>query len=230
MAELFPIQEVQRFWNRKTRPRVNLERTLQNSVPKPQKQEKQKEKHMAFTVHTTETAPEASKPILEGAAAKYGFTPNLLGVLAESPSALKAYGALAEAVAGTSLSPTEQQVVLMTTSFENNCTYCMAAHSTISGMTGVPEDVVESLRAGTPLADAKLNALADFTRATVRNNGFVDSSVTDAFLAAGYTNESILDVITAIAQKTISNFTNHFAHTPSDDAFAPKAWTKPANA
>lgn len=183
-----------------------------------------------FTVHTAETAPEAARPVLEGAAAKYGFTPNLLGVLAESPAALKAYGALAGAVAETSLDGTEQQVVLMTTSFENGCTYCMAAHSTISGMTGVADDVVESLRAGSAIADPKLNALADFTRATVRNNGLVDSSVTDAFLAAGYTNESILDVITAIAQKTISNYTNHFAHTPADDAFAPKAWTKPVPA
>ena len=185
---------------------------------------------MAFTVHTTETAPEAAKPMLEGAAAKYGFTPNLLGVLAESPAALKAYGALAGAVAETSLTPTEQQVVLMTTSFENGCTYCMAAHSTISGMTGVSADVVESLRAGTALADPKLNALADFTRATVRNNGLVDSSITDAFLAAGYTNASILDVITGIAQKTISNFTNHFAHTPPDEAFATNVWSKPVSA
>ncbi len=183
-----------------------------------------------FTVHTVETAPEDSKAILEGAAAKYGFTPNLLGVLAESPAALKAYGALAGAVAETSLDGTEQQVVLMTTSFENGCTYCMAAHSTISGMTGVPQDVVDALRAGTPIADPKLNALADFTRATVRNNGLVDSSITDAFLAAGYTNASILDVITAIAQKTISNYTNHFAHTPSDEAFAPQAWSKPVSA
>ena len=182
-----------------------------------------------FTIHTVDTAPEGSKQILEGAAGKYGFTPNLLAVLAESPAALKAYTSLAGAVGETSLSPTEQQVVLMTTSFENGCTYCMAAHSTISGMTGVADDVVESLRAGTDIADPKLNALAVFTRATVRNNGFVDSSVTDAFLAAGYTNESILDVITGIAQKTISNFTNHFAHTPADDAFAAKAWEKPAS-
>lgn len=181
-----------------------------------------------FTIHTTETAPEGSKQILEGAAGKYGFTPNLLAVLAESPAALKAYTAAAAAVSETSLTPTEQQVVVMTTSFENGCTYCMAAHSTISGMTGVADDVVASLRAGTEIADPKLNALANFTRATVQNNGLVDSSVTDAFLAAGYTNESILDVITGIAQKTISNYTNHFAHTQPDDAFAANIWEKPA--
>lgn len=180
-----------------------------------------------FTIHTIETAPEESKKILAGAAGKYGFTPNLLAVLAESPAALKAYTSLAGAVAETSLTPTEQQVVVMTTSFENACTYCMAAHSTISGMTGVADDVVESLRTGSAITDPKLNALAEFTREAVRNNGLVDSTITEAFLAAGYTNESILDVITGIAQKTISNYTNHFAHTPVDDSFASKAWAKP---
>lgn len=180
-----------------------------------------------FTLHTAETAPEGSKPILTGAAEKFGFTPNLLAVLAESPAALKGYTGLAGAVSETTLSGTEQQVVLMTTSFENGCTYCMAAHSTISGMTGVPDDVVESLRSGTAIADPKLNTLAEFSRAVVQNRGLVDDSVTAGFLAAGYTNENILEVITCVAQKTISNYTNHFAHTPSDDAFAAKAWTKP---
>lgn len=180
-----------------------------------------------FTVHTIETAPEESKAILEGASGKYGFVPNLLGVLAESPTALKTYTTVAGLVGETAFDGTEQQVITMTTSFENDCTYCMAAHSTISQMTGVPADVVESLRAGSPIADPKLNALATFTRALVQNGGNVDADGVDAFLAAGYTNQHALEVLVGIAQKTISNFTNHFAQTPRDEAFAPQAWEKP---
>lgn len=183
-----------------------------------------------FTLHTIETAPESAKPLLEAATAKFGFTPNLLKVLAESPAALKAYMATASAFEETTLSGPEQQVVSLTTSFENGCKYCMAAHSTVAGMIGMPDDVVESLRAGSAISDPKLNALSDFTRATVRNAGVVDSSITDAFLAAGYTTENILEVITGIAQKVISNYTDHFAHHPVDDAFAAKAWTKPVSA
>lgn len=181
-----------------------------------------------FTVHSVETAPEGSKAILEGATAKYGFTPNLLGVLAESPAAIKGYTGLAGAVSETSFSPTEQQVILMTTSFENNCTYCMAAHSTVSGMTGVPDDVVESLRAGTDIADPKLNALANFTRATVQKHGDLDDDTVEAFLAVGYTNAHILEVVIGVAQKVISNYTNHFSNNQLDEAFAANAWTKPA--
>ena len=64
----------------------------------------------------------------------------------------------------------------------------------------------------------------------MRNNGLVDSSITDAFLAEGYTTASILDVIVAIAQKTISNYTNHFSHNQPDEAFAGAAWSKPVSA
>ncbi len=183
-----------------------------------------------FAIHTTETAPEGSKAILEDAAAKYGFTPNLLGVLAESPVALKAYTTIAGSVGETAFDGTEQQIILMTTSFENNCTYCMAAHSTISNMTGVPADVVESLRAGTAIADPKLNALATFVRSVVQNNGAVGDAATDAFLAAGYTKQHVLEVLVGVAQKVISNYTNSIAETPKDDAFVPQAWEKPANA
>ncbi len=85
----------------------------------------------------------------------------------------------------------------MTTSFENGCTYCMAAHTTVSGMTGVPADVVESLRGGTAIADPKLNALANFTRALVQSGGAADVAVTDAFFAAGYTKAHALEVLSA---------------------------------
>ena len=180
-----------------------------------------------FTVHTAESAPEGSKEILEGANAKYGFTPNLLGVLAESPTALKTYTTVAGLLGETSFDATEQQVITMTTSFENDCTYCMAAHSTISQMTGVPADVVESLRSGSAIADPKLNALANFTRALVANGGNAGAAEIDAFLAAGYTKQHALEVLVGIAQKTISNFTNHLAQTPKDDAFAANLWEKP---
>src|SRR5262249_34961317 len=46
-----------------------------------------------FTVHSAESAPAASRPQLEGIGRSFGFVPNLFGVFAESPAALR--GALA---------------------------------------------------------------------------------------------------------------------------------------
>lgn len=42
-------------------------------------------------IHTIETAPEKSKPLLEGSLKAYGMVPGLHGVLASSPETFEAY-------------------------------------------------------------------------------------------------------------------------------------------
>ena len=48
-----------------------------------------------FPTHTIETAPEAAKPLLQGAKSAYSFIPNLLGTMAEAPALLEGYMTLA---------------------------------------------------------------------------------------------------------------------------------------
>jgi alkylhydroperoxidase family enzyme len=47
----------------------------------------------------------------------------------------------------------------------------------------------------------------------------------DAFLAAGYTERHILEIILAVAVKTLSNWSNHVFNTPVDAMFAAREWT-----
>jgi alkylhydroperoxidase family enzyme len=75
-----------------------------------------------------ETAPEASRPLLEGAKRKNGFIPNLLGVLAEAPAALEAYISVSDLLAKSSLTAAERETVLIAASIRNGCDYCVAAH------------------------------------------------------------------------------------------------------
>ena len=44
-----------------------------------------------FDIHTTETAPEQSREVMAGVVGKFGFLPNIYGVLAGSPAVIKAY-------------------------------------------------------------------------------------------------------------------------------------------
>lgn len=177
-----------------------------------------------FKIHTPEDAPEASRAGLEGAKQEMGMVPNLLGVLAGAPSALASYQQLSTAFASSSFNPTEQQVVLIATSVENDCRYCVAAHTTISKGARVPDEVLTSLRNGTPIADAKLEALRQFTLAAVRKKGWVEAADLEAFTAAGYGQAQILEVITGIALKTLTNYVNHIAETPLDAPFQAQAW------
>lgn len=183
---------------------------------------------MSYKVHTIETAPEAAKETLKGALKAYGFLPNLLAVMAESPAMVKAYRAVVDLFEETSLTPSERQVVLLTVSYENRCEYCVAAHSVIAGMQRVPENVVQAIRAGQPISDGKLEALRRFVSAVVVTRGLPTEADTQAFLTAGYGRAQVLDVVLGVGVKTLSNYTNHIAETPLDQAFAPAAWTKAA--
>jgi len=83
-----------------------------------------------FPLHTKESAPEASKPLLEQVEKGFGFVPNIFGVMSESPAATEAYLTLNKMVQEkTSLSPVEQQVALLAISERNGCDYCVAAPS-----------------------------------------------------------------------------------------------------
>ena len=177
-----------------------------------------------FTTHSIDTAPAAAKPLLEGAKSAYGFVPNLLGNMAEAPALLEGYMSLAGILSKTDLTETERQIILMTNNRLNGCTYCMAAHTTISQMANVPADVIEALRTDTPIADAKLEALRKFAIAVTESRGWPTDAQVNAFLAAGYTRQTVLEVILGTALKVMSNYTNHIAGTPLDDAFAPNAW------
>ncbi len=177
-----------------------------------------------FNVWDIDSAPEGSRSALEAAKKKFGFVPNLLGVLAEAPSAIEAYLSVSSAFEKASLTPAEQQVVLLSTSVENRCQYCAAAHTMVAKMVGASEEVIRSLREGEEIADLKLRALRRFTRRVVATNGWVTDQDTKQFAAAGYTKAQLLEVLVGVTQKTLSNYTNHVAHTPLDAAFAASAW------
>jgi uncharacterized peroxidase-related enzyme len=181
-----------------------------------------------FTLFDESSAPAASKPQLKSAKSKYGFIPNLMGELAASPTALEAYSSLSSLYGKSGLTAAEQQVVLLTTSFENNCEYCVAAHSTVSLNVGLDREDLIAIREGRAIAsDPRLEALRQFTQTVVRERGLVEHSDVDAFLKAGFTKANVLDVITGVTMKTMSNYTNHIAETPVDEAFQAMSWSKP---
>lgn len=49
---------------------------------------------MKLTIHTADTAPPASRPVLQGVADDLGLVPNLAGAIAESPTLLAVFDAM----------------------------------------------------------------------------------------------------------------------------------------
>lgn len=182
-----------------------------------------------FTLHTFHSAPAGSLPILHAAQKGLGFIPNLYAHFSSSPAALQAYKQLGALLEQSAFSPEEQQAILIATSIENRCAYCVAAHSFIArNLVKVGEETISALRASQPSSSRKLNSLVAFTTAVVRERGWVaDSPELKNFFAEGYTPQHALEVVLGVTMKTLSNYTNHLAGTPLDEAFAGDAWKAP---
>lgn len=176
-------------------------------------------------LHTPDTAPEGSVAALEDAKRAFGFVPNLLAFLANAPAAVNAYSGIASALESSSLTPVEQQVVLLAASIENECHYCAAAHSTVAEMVGAGDDVIEAVRSAETVPVARLEALRAFTTSIVQHRGWVPAEDLDTFLGAGFTPAQVLEVLTGVTLKTLSNYMNHMAATPVDEAFAKMEWS-----
>jgi uncharacterized peroxidase-related enzyme len=173
-----------------------------------------------FTPVTKDTAPEASLPVLEHVEKIFGFVPNLMGTLANSPAAAKGYHALISEFVNCSLTPQEQQVVLLVVSVENRGSYCTGAHSAAAkSRAHVPTEIIDAIRNRQFLSDPKLNALAALTRELVRDRGYADHETFQAFFAAGYRNDQVLEILLGIAVKTISNYLDHISAIALDPAF-----------
>ncbi|NJB81364.1 carboxymuconolactone decarboxylase family protein [Wenyingzhuangia aestuarii] len=177
-------------------------------------------------IHNLETAPEASKPFIEKSQKAYGMIPGLHGVLAGAPKIFEAYQTLHELFTETSFNEDELTVVWQTINVEHACHYCVPAHTGIAKMMKVDDEITEALRNETPLADAKLEALRTMTLTIVRNRGHVSQEDLEAFYAAGYGEQQVLEIILGLSQKVISNYTNHIANTPVDAPFQGFAWSK----
>lgn len=155
-----------------------------------------------------------------------GFVPNMYRAMANEPALYQAYASgYAAFRAECGFTAVEQEVIFLVISRENGCDYCVAAHSVIADtLSKVPAEVTVAIRDGKAIADAKLQALADFTAKMVTLRGRVSSQDRDRFRSAGYSDKDALGIILAISMKTLSNYTHFQFGLPLDAQFASRAW------
>jgi uncharacterized peroxidase-related enzyme len=154
-----------------------------------------------------------------------GFIPNLAAAMAESPALITGFVGLRNTLAATgTLTGIEREIIALAVSIENNCDYCMAAHSTFALMQNASEEAVTAARAGIAPADPGLGALHRFARILVARRGHVSGEDTQALLNAGYAPSAVLELIAQVAHTTMANLAHSISHAPVDQAFAPQAW------
>jgi uncharacterized peroxidase-related enzyme len=177
-----------------------------------------------LAIQTIESAPAEAKERLLAAQKSSGFLPNLLGVLANAPTALETYQVVGGINARTSFSATEREVIQITAATRNGCGFCVAGHTAIARKKiQMPEELLSALRHTRALSEPKLNALALFTLAVIDRKGRVTDAELDDFLSAGYSHASVLEVVLGVSLATLCNYANNLAQTPINPELQPFA-------
>jgi AhpD family alkylhydroperoxidase len=183
---------------------------------------------MALTPKTIETADEISSKILIATKNGMGMIPNMYGGMANNTALFDAYSHSYKSFrAHAGFTPQEQEIIFLSVAYENECEYCMAAHSFVADkMSMVPTEVTDAIRNNTEIEDTKYRTLSTFSRVMTSKRGNPTPEEIKDFLSAGYTENHILGVIAGIGIKTMSNYFNHVFNTPVDNAFKGRTWSK----
>ncbi|MFK8056369.1 MAG: carboxymuconolactone decarboxylase family protein [Saprospiraceae bacterium] len=167
-----------------------------------------------FTVPTRATVTPTNQAIFDNLEKGLGFVPNIYATLALNETALPDY--LAFQGRKSTLKAKEKEVINLAVSQVNGCSYCLAAHTAIGQMNGFNEEQILGIRRGEVTFDPKVAALATFAKETTINRGKPTAAVTDALLAAGYTQANLVDIIMVIGDKVVSNFLHGVTQVPVD--------------
>lgn len=176
-------------------------------------------------LRTVEDAPEEARERLVAAEQNNGFLPNLLRVLANAPVALETYLTVSGINARASLTLAEREAVQITAAATHGCGFCVAGHTAISyKKAGLEPAVVDALRGGLPVPDARLDAVARFTGAVIAGRGAVPDEALAAFRAAGFDDRAALEVVLGVSLATLCNFANNLGQPPLNAELEPYRW------
>lgn len=146
-----------------------------------------------------------------------GMVPNAYAAIgALNTPALQAMLSADAVLSRGTLSAQEREIVKLVVSAVAGCDYCVAAHSLAAKASGIPVDGVRAIQALTPTGDVRRDALVRFVRVLQESRGTIAPQEFEAFQAAGFGDEAVVDVALAIAIITFTNVFNRVNDTTVD--------------
>jgi alkylhydroperoxidase family enzyme len=180
---------------------------------------------MNLTVLTADTAPPASRPVLETIAGDLGFVPNLAAVAAASPTLLAAFDALRRTVADPAFPAVHREIVGVAVGVAVDNAYGVAFHSTVLARLGVDEREIDAMRAGTEPTDPVHAAIYAFARVVVMQRGKVDDDVLHRASDAGLTDADVLQLVAECTfAGLVGTIDNLAGRVPLDEFLRPRQW------
>lgn len=180
-----------------------------------------KRNQIQLAIHTIDTAPEASRPILQAIASDLGMLPNFAASIASSPTLLGAFDGMRRAVGAGELDPAARETAGV--AVDNR--YGVAFHSTVLGRLGVEDAEIERMRGAEQPSDARLAAAYGLARTLAVCHGKVDPEVL-ARAEAWYSTSEILEIVAETLFASLVGVVDHLAGGVELDGFLrPRAWS-----
>ncbi|MGV9662314.1 carboxymuconolactone decarboxylase family protein [Nocardia niigatensis] len=157
--------------------------------------------------------PIENAPLLDEVKKRMGRVPNMTKVMANAPVVLEGYLGLYGALKKGALPAQTSERIALTVGAANDCGYCVAAHTfTGKRVAKLSDAEVEAAKGGTS-ADPKEAAAVAFARELTESRGKADPA---AALAAGWTQEQVLEIVALVALQTLTNYVNKVGETEND--------------
>lgn len=156
-----------------------------------------------FCAHNLCSSSTASQPPATEIERQYDFIPSLYGEMTKPSVCLNAYPALTESFENSSLTPQERQIILLTVRFENGQQNNASQEFKLPEENSLPDDILDAINEDRPIQSEKLQALRHITSEIVGRKGWVSNDMIVSFITAGYSKQSLKDVLTGIGLQTL---------------------------
>ena len=167
-----------------------------------------------FKIHDELTAPEGSMAVLRGALGRGGQLPNLLGVLAGAPAALKGYARFRSELRNGHLQLQTIERIALAVAEHRGAAPSLALHQRTARQAGLAVDDIALAREW-DARDPREAVLLQFLRFVVVE-GTPPAHLHEAVREAGWTDEQVLEAIAVVGLETFTALVNVAGDVPVD--------------
>ncbi len=153
------------------------------------------------------TATGKAKELLDGVKGKLGIVPNMTKVMAASLAVLEAYLGFSGALAGGLLDARTCEQIALLTAQQNQCNYCLSAHSALGKIAGLNPDEIATSRNGIG-SNAKTTAALAFAKRILDTKGQISEADLSTVRGGGFSDGEIAEIIAHVALNVFTNYFN----------------------
>jgi uncharacterized peroxidase-related enzyme len=177
-----------------------------------------------FAVPDRADLPADLRERLDEVEAKSGFVPNIFLTLAHRPEEWRAFFAYHDALMDKEtpgLTKADREIIVVATSAENDCLYCVVAHGAIARIRARNPRIADQVAADWRKAelDDRQRAIVEFAVRLAVEPSTVTPAHLDVLRAHGLTDEDVWDVGSISAFFAMSNRLVHLAGTMPNEEF-----------